>query len=134
MVREISQLCMASGTTNHVDPATPRRGFGTSFRSHMSGHTQPPGGEGGVGRAAEPGLEWTQLTDAHLDVTTIRPTGGAHTYAAGPIGDGGRWVVVGDPYAQGPNRGTVSGARRAGNHATLHDPPLWDPWRMRSGP
>jgi hypothetical protein len=35
MVREIAQLCMLSGTNQHVDPTVPRQGFGRARRSHM---------------------------------------------------------------------------------------------------
>jgi hypothetical protein len=42
-VREISQLCMASGATKHVDPAVPRPGFGRPMRTHMSGASRPTG-------------------------------------------------------------------------------------------
>ncbi len=45
MVREISMLCMVSGTTKHVDPAVPRPGFGRSFHAHTS---EPP----------RPGASW----------------------------------------------------------------------------
>jgi hypothetical protein len=41
MVREISQLCMATGATTHVDPAVPRPGFGRPMRTQVSGASRP---------------------------------------------------------------------------------------------
>jgi hypothetical protein len=43
MVREISQLCMATGATKHVDPMVPRPGFGPPTRTQVSGASHPAG-------------------------------------------------------------------------------------------
>ena len=41
MVREIAQLCMASGTTQHVDPSIPRPGFGRARQAQTRGPARP---------------------------------------------------------------------------------------------
>jgi hypothetical protein len=41
MVREIAQLCMLSGTNQHVDPAVPRPGFGRARSTPSYGTARP---------------------------------------------------------------------------------------------
>jgi hypothetical protein len=41
MVREIAQLCMLSGTNQHVDPSVPRPGFGRARRAQMHTTARP---------------------------------------------------------------------------------------------